>query len=899
MASPFKIFRKNAKVLLVGLFLMSMISFVIIPALLEYLGATRGSSTPPVVVTQRFGSLTEQQVDGLLMGQAAVQRFLEALQDYVTRRQGNPMQITMFRQTLGELSEEQVVRLWLLARYAEAAGMAISDPAVNRYIQDLLNSTGVAISPQDLQALMAQQRIDENALFSGMNLALLAIRYAELSGVDPWRFLPGYAGETPGQRWDYFLRLRRMASVELAEIPVEKFAQKVTPPTDAQLRQLFEKYKTRLPQPNSPDPGFKVPEKVRCEYLKGDLAMWLERTSVSEEELRRVYEERKDELFLAPQTSSALPSAATPAGPALPSPQDTSPATTAPPSSESTAPESGDGGQAAPAPSQTMQPESAQPEATAPAEQPGGESGAATAPPSTPQSPGAAENPSTEAPEMPVPETAPESPQEGAPSGTPPESTGDPAPAESAPASEAAPESSQKPPEKPAAEESSDTPAGSTEGGSDQKAPSSSDQSRTESKPVVRLVGFMEESPAQPEESPTSPSESSPAASGDAATAPPAVSPPAVNPPAEPAPGSPPGSTAAPASPPGENPPATTATPKYRPFEEVRDEVRRIIASEQMRAALDKIEEEMRRYQVAYGNYLSAVESAKESKATPPNPPERPNLEEIARREGFQYGKTELLPRWDIEALDIGKSVDSQGVTFAQVIFDLREFLTARTFDVNQNQYLAWPIERVEEHVPEFTDSGVREEVLRAWGLIEGRKLADSECAAFASEAEKSGKTLAEFFAGKDEFKDVRIVPETEPFTWMTYGELDLAWAASRPPFLSSIKAKRKDPASGLVVDEDAVDQPGNDFMAAVFALQPGQVGFAWNQPRSKVYLVRVIEMQPPAAQLYDAFVRQNQQTYMSVSWYDRIEAYSRWSRNLEEQAGLRWNRAPSRAARR
>ncbi len=302
MASPFKIFRKNAKVLLVGLFLMSMISFVIIPALLEYLGATHGSSTPPVVVTQRFGSLTEQQMAGLWSGQAAVQRFLEALQDHVSRRQGNPMQVVMFRQTLGELSEEQVVRLWLLARYAEAAGMTISDAAVNRYIEELLRSTGIAISPQDLQALMAQHQIDEDALFSGMSLALLAVRYAELSGVDPWRFLPGYAGETPGQRWDYFLRLRRMASLELAEIPLETFAAKVAPPSEAQLRQLFEKYKTRLPQPNSPDPGFKVPEKVRFEYLRGDVTMWLERTSISEDELRRVYEERKDELFLAPQT---------------------------------------------------------------------------------------------------------------------------------------------------------------------------------------------------------------------------------------------------------------------------------------------------------------------------------------------------------------------------------------------------------------------------------------------------------------------------------------------------------------------------------------------------------------------------------------------------------------------
>ncbi|NMC21398.1 MAG: hypothetical protein GYA33_13380, partial [Thermogutta sp.] len=487
----------------------------------------------------------------------------------------------------------------------------------------------------------------------------------------------------------------------------------------------------------------------------------------------------------------------------------------------------------------------------------------------------------------------------------------------------------------PPAEKSEGQPADSPQSGAGSEAPAPSDQSRGESNPVIRLVGFAEESAAPSGGSPTSQPGPSPAAPADAAVTPPAASPPAAGPPGtspsevspsaeSPPPESPPGASPPAASPPeisspaeaesepstppeaasaaespaAESPQAAPEKPKYRPFEEVRDDVRRIIAVEQMRAALDKIEEEMRRYQVAWGNYLSAVESAKETKAVPPSPPQRPDLEAIARREGFQYGRTELLPRWEVEALEIGRSTDSQGVAFAQVIYELREFLTVRTFDIDQNQYLAWPTERVEEHVPEFTDPGVKEAVLQAWRLLEGRKLAEAECARLASEAEKSGKTLAEFFAGRVDFKDARIVPETEPFTWLTYGELDLAWAASRPPFLSSIQAKRKDPASGLVVDEDAVDRPGNEFMAAVFSLQPGQVGVAWNQPRSKVYLVRVIEMQPPPAQLHDAFVRQNQQTYMSISWYDRIEAYGRWSRNLEEQAGLRWSRAPARAAR-
>ncbi len=936
MASPFKIFRKNAKVLLVGLFLISMISFVIIPALLEYLGATRGSNIPPVVVTKRFGSLSEQQLANLWTGQAAVQRFLEALQDFALRRQGNTLQIQLLRQTLGELSEEQVVRLWLLARYAEAAGMVVSDPVVNRYVQDLVSSTGIAISEQDVQGLIQQQRISEDAFFSGMSLALLAMRYAELSGVDPWRFLPGYAGETPGQRWDYFLRLHRLASVELAEVPVETFAAKVTPPTDAQLRELFEKRKTHLPQPNSPEPGFKVPEKVRVEYLKGDVTVWLEGHSIPEEELRRVYEERKDELFLTPQTSAALPIAT---GPGLPStePPETTPT---PPAGTGLPPEGvSPVSEGAPVPGSSPQSQQGVPV-------PGG----------TPPS----QQGASPAQEMPVPEGGGggEGPAPAASEG--PAMSGESAAQQEAPEQEAA-EQEKREKEKGVQEEKAgkdekggqpseqkatqDEPVGQGgEGGSTPQQPAegqtpvpAADQSRARWRGVVRWVSLVEESAGSPQGgTSTAPEASSPqAGNSDGAPATESASQPQPETPSSPesqpsgemrsppesqpsgeqqsqsqAPGAgesdpvPAGSagSATQPQPPTEAGPASQNPPeksKYRPFDEVREEVRRLIAGEQMRTVLDKIEEGMRRYQMAWGNYLSAVESAKESKAVPPEPPQRPNLEELARREGFQYGRTDLLPRWEMAELEIGQSADAQGTPFAQIVYDLREFMTVRTFDLNQNQYLAWPTEREEEHVPEFTDPGVKDEVLRAWRLMEGRKLAETECSRLASAAEKSGKTLADFLAGNKELAGIRIVPDTDPFTWMTYGDLNLAWAARRPPFLSSIKVKRKDPASGLVTDEDAVDQPGNDFMEAVFRLQPGQVGVAWNQPKSKVYLVRVIEMQPSPAQLYEAFVRQNEQTYISVSWYDRIEAYSRWSRNLEEEAGLRWNRAPARAARR
>ncbi|HPU07536.1 MAG TPA: hypothetical protein PLO20_13430, partial [Thermogutta sp.] len=75
MASPFKVFRKNAKVLLVGLFLLSMISFVVIPSFLQWLQTRQGRAVQSVVSTKKFGELSEIDIHNLWMEHNTVRRF--------------------------------------------------------------------------------------------------------------------------------------------------------------------------------------------------------------------------------------------------------------------------------------------------------------------------------------------------------------------------------------------------------------------------------------------------------------------------------------------------------------------------------------------------------------------------------------------------------------------------------------------------------------------------------------------------------------------------------------------------------------------------------------------------------------------------------------------------------
>ncbi len=46
------------------------------------------------------------------------------------------------------------------------------------------------------------------------------------------------------------------------------------------------------------------------------------------------------------------------------------------------------------------------------------------------------------------------------------------------------------------------------------------------------------------------------------------------------------------------------------------------------------------------------------------------------------------------------------------------------------------------------------------------------------------------------------------------------------------------------------VEQAGNDFMKAVFALQPGQSGVAANEPQTVYYVVQVESEEPPVDDL-------------------------------------------------
>ena len=326
------------------------------------------------------------------------------------------------------------------------------------------------------------------------------------------------------------------------------------------------------------------------------------------------------------------------------------------------------------------------------------------------------------------------------------------------------------------------------------------------------------------------------------------------------------------------------------PLEKVTSDIRGRIVRAQIEAILESISKQLSAYRTQRINYDAALQSPETT--SKPKPPKRPSFAALAKKYGLEARKTGLISDWQAAELDIGGSAEvpqeEQRVPFVQFAYEsFPSFRPAITRDYVGNYYLFWKIDDSPEKVQEFHEPGVREQVLKAWREEQARELAKKAAERWAAAVRAKKQPLAAVLAGKP---GVGPVYQTEPFSWLTYGGLP-AWLAQRPPMLSQIKARVKDPVSGLIEEKDAVDMPGQNFMRAVFNLRPGEVGVAMNQPETYVYVVQVTETAPSAEVLWRTFVKENDNTYMWTGQTDQFAAIRAWLAEMQSAAGLKWER--------
>jgi len=315
------------------------------------------------------------------------------------------------------------------------------------------------------------------------------------------------------------------------------------------------------------------------------------------------------------------------------------------------------------------------------------------------------------------------------------------------------------------------------------------------------------------------------------------------------------------------------AADEFQPLEKVRDEIRKQLASQ---AAEQKISEIFATITSRIAAHSDRVE---EAIGLNEPLPAAPDVMKLAAEQGLEGVRSEFVtPAETVAAGGIGSSFllafsDRFGVRqqrWIDLIFapDAPRFRPVVTRDVEGGQYLSWKTEDRPAFTPALKD--IKPEVERVWRLIEARPLARKEAEELAAAA--ADKPLAEVLAGREGLAASTV----GPFTWLTRGTAPFG----SPPM-------RNDP--------EGIEMAGDEFLAAVFGLEPGQTAVAFNEPQTVCYAIKLAGLEPAEEVLQERFVEAaNDPRRLAMLAEDETrDAFDRWLVGIEKRQGVEWLRDP------
>ncbi|NBP79500.1 hypothetical protein EBU58_02025, partial [bacterium] len=228
----------------------------------------------------------------------------------------------------------------------------------------------------------------------------------------------------------------------------------------------------------------------------------------------------------------------------------------------------------------------------------------------------------------------------------------------------------------------------------------------------------------------------------------------------------------------------------FRPLAEVKEEIREQIAAEKAEEKINTIFSAVAADLTAYAEDYALWQARGETGTEPPTPP---NFEEIAEAQGLTAGRSELVAPVDAaEEPGIGRSfelVPDPGsrfgirqrswleMMFGEGSMDLRP-QTSR--DMLGNRFLSWKTQDQPEFVPTF--AAARENVEKAWRIIEARGLAQEQAEELANQAKTRDVSLEQLSTDRGDVSMTQV----GPFAWF---DLASGMPQSRSCGLSSLNA--------------------------------------------------------------------------------------------------------------
>ena len=902
--------RKNAKTVLVFMGVVCMVTFVVGPYLLDlFAGRGRPAIDNPVVVTWTKGKVRSDELRRMRFNHQLAYQFLQQVVVTAIQRGGKP---TLYGQPIrldqsfdvgipADHSDEALVQTMVLAEEARRRGIVVDHAAVKEFLRQLSFPELNEGDWQEIaQELVRDKNVTVNQLFDHLAYELRAqrMRVLAMTGLTAPRVGPIVP---PAQAWELFNRLNRRVTIEAYPVDVQPLVSQVREePTEAEIQALFEQGRYRDPDPTLDEPAFHKPHKLAFTYLKVPFAPFLEeaKKQITDEQIEQAYKEdisqgRHKVLELpAEKPSTEQPSTEQPATekPSADQPATEKP-TTEKPASDKPAGDRPAGDKPAEEKPAGEPPADKSPSADKPAEK------AAPAPPSSSTPPSA---PSDKTPDASSRSDAP-----SAPSDKPAEKE---KPAEKPTGADEAPGCggdevltaalANSDPSEPSLDTQKDAASTTKEtpSGSDKKAENpekkSSDASAQDQpaadKPAENKTAADKPASGKPSEG--TPPADKPKADQPASTEK-AIEKPAENrsenKPAA-APSAPTAEPGAAPDKPAEASPKPAAEPKFKPLSEVREEIvlrlARPIAEEARKKAVAEVMSAIEAYGKKYRRYHDVKSVRKTADIADPG---RLDLAPLAAKYGFEIGTTPLVDRFEVAEYEIGQKVQQldmaavrmgqfRMLSFADLAFGVDEPLYRPQEVPSVEAEVSYVFFRTAEEKPaDVTLEQVRPQVIAFWKKRRALELAKAEARKLIDKlaAHGAGAGLASVVP------DPSRVVVTPPFSWMTTPHFGFGM-----PELSPVPG---------------IELAGQEFMQSVFALQPGQAGLAPNQPRTKVYVVRVLGQEPDEETLRQRFLESGYNNFvLMLAQLEARQAAVNWYRGLEQQYQVKWLRPPQEVQR-
>ena len=433
-----------------------------------------------------------------------------------------------------------------------------------------------------------------------------------------------------------------------------------------------------------------------------------------------------------------------------------------------------------------------------------------------------------------------------------------------APAAEPAPAPAPEPAPAPAAEPA---PAPAAEPA---PPPAANPQSSLTQNQPTRLVSFQDPAPQPPAEAPApvTPAAEPPAAETPAA-APQVTEVPATALPATETP------SAAPSAVPQAAPPEAPAVPmRTQSFEEVKEALARELAAGPAFRVLEQRVNEMRDLMEIYAANRRAWERAVAEKDSSMKEPEMLNLQQIADKYGFQFGRTGLVDVRTASSLPIGRSRVSRGPRMQPFEFpnlirfapnplesdSLGNLYMPLQSTALLTRYLFWKVAHEASSTPSFETA--RESVTSVWKMQRAAEKAESKAKDIATKA--SASSLAESL-GSDTERGLVVRPT--PFSWFN-------------PLMADFDIQLSNVENLKPLD--------NDFMEKVFAAEPGTTLVASDAAKEIFYVVKVLDFSPSEEDLMLSFsAAPNTGGVQNVSNMESSSLIRSWFSTVQKQLGF------------